>query len=311
MTQLSIVVPCFNEEAMLPETFKRLTALLDQLMADNKIADSSRVYFVDDGSRDRTWELIEEAFRENPRIGGVKLSRNMGHQKALLAGLLSVPGDAIVSIDADLQDDPQVITQMLSHYHSGAQIVYGVRRRRDTDTRFKRMTAEAYYHILQAMGVDVVFNHADYRLMSRRAVDALKDYGEVNVFLRGIIPTIGYQSTVVEYNRVERFAGESKYPLRKMIALALDGVTSFSAMPLRFIALLGLMTFVGSILISLWVLWIRLVSEDALPGWASTVLPMSFLGGMQLLGIGVLGEYVSKIYMETKRRPRYIIDRMI
>ena len=311
MTQLSIVVPCFNEEAMLPETFKRLTALLNQLIANNRITDSSRIYFVDDGSRDRTWELIEEAFRENPRIGGVKLSRNMGHQKALLAGLLSVPGDAIVSIDADLQDDPQVIMQMINHYHSGAQIVYGVRRRRDTDTRFKRMTAEAYYHILQTMGVDVVFNHADYRLMSRRAVDALKDYGEVNVFLRGIIPTIGYQSTVVEYNRVERFAGESKYPLRKMIALALDGVTSFSAMPLRFIALLGLMTFVGSILISLWVLWIRLVSDDALPGWASTVLPMSFLGGTQLLGIGVLGEYVSKIYMETKRRPRYIIDRII
>lgn len=311
MTNLSIVVPCFNEEAVLPETFVRLTELLDGLVSAGKAAAESRVYFVDDGSRDRTWEMIEQESGHNPRVGGIRLSCNKGHQNAVLAGLLTVPGDAIVSIDADLQDNPQVIEQMLDHHRAGAQVVYGVRKARHTDTFFKRFTAEGYYHILRAMGVDVVFNHADYRLMGRTAVEALKSYNEVNLFLRGIVPTIGYATAVVEYDRVERFAGESKYPLRKMLALAIDGITSFSPLPLRFIAALGFLTFVGSMLLSFWVMWTKFVSGDAIPGWASSVLPMYFLGGIQLLSIGVVGEYVAKIYMETKQRPRYFIDKII
>jgi len=311
MTRLSIVVPCFNEEEVLPETIRRLTALLERLVASGKLSDDSRICFVDDGSSDKTWTLIEKQSQVDSRIGGIKLSRNRGHQNALLAGLLSAPGDAIVSIDADLQDDPEVIEQMLDHYHDGAQIVYGVRKARHTDTAFKRMTAEGYYRILQVMGVDVVFNHADYRLMGRRAIDALKDYGEINIFLRGIVPTIGLTTSIVEYDREERFAGESKYPLKKMLSLAIDGVTSFSAVPLRFIAALGLLTFFGTILLSIWVVWTRFVSDDAIPGWASSVLPMYFLGGIQLLSIGIVGEYVAKIYTESKRRPRYFIDRII
>lgn len=311
MIELSIVVPCYNEEAVLPETIQRLTGLLERLATHGKISGDSKIWFVDDGSADATWSLIERAAAADERIGGIRLSRNKGHQLALLAGLLSVPGDAVVSIDADLQDDVDVIEDMVDHFADGVQIVYGVRKSRQTDTRFKRLTAEAYYGLLKRMGVDVIFNHADYRLMGRKAIETLQAYPEANVFLRGLVPTIGFSTAVVEYDRHERFAGESKYPLRKMLALAIDGVTSFSATPLRLIALLGLVIFLITMVLSVWVLWSRVVVGDAIPGWASSVLPMYFLGGIQLLSIGVLGEYVAKMYMETKRRPRFVIERMI
>jgi glycosyltransferase involved in cell wall biosynthesis len=311
MTALSIVVPCYNEEAVLQETNKRLLSLLDQLLEQEKISTDSRIYFVDDGSDDRTWALIEEQAEHDSRIHGIRLSRNWGHQNALLAGLLTVDGDAVVSVDADLQDDISVIENMVDAYHDGKDVIYGVRKERDTDALFKRGTAEIYYNLLKWTGVDVVFNHADYRLMSRRALEILKEYNEVNLFLRGIIPTIGFPSSVVTYNRNERFSGESKYTLRKMLALAINGITSFSTFPLRMIAVLGIIIFLFSLMISAWVLWVRFISGDAVPGWASSVLPMYFLGGIQLFSIGVVGEYVGKIYMESKRRPRFVIEEII
>jgi glycosyltransferase involved in cell wall biosynthesis len=311
MTTLTIVVPCHNEEAVLPETGSRLLELLDSLHDQGRVASDSRVVFVDDGSRDSTWTLIEDLAASEPRIRGIKLSRNYGHQNALLAGLMTVEGDAVISVDADLQDDLSVIGNMVMAHDEGVDIVYGVRSTRDVDTFFKRMSAVMYYKLLKWMGVDVVFNHADYRLMSRRALEALKEYSEVNLFLRGLVPTLGFPSSVVSYERHERFAGESKYPLRKMLGLALDGVTSFSAFPLRLIAGLGVIVFLISMGLSFWVLWTRMFTDDAVPGWASSVLPMYLLGGIQLFSIGVLGEYISKVYMETKRRPRYIIEKSV
>lgn len=311
MTALTIVVPCFNEEAVLPQTAGALLGVLDELMRAGKISAASQVCFVDDGSTDRTWALIEEWAGRDGRVHGIKLSRNHGHQKALLAGLMTAPGDAIVSIDADLQDDTGVIARMVDEFRAGRHVVVGVRIDRSKDTWRKRMFAEAYYRLLRRMGVDLVFNHADFRLLSRRALDALKEYGEVNLFLRGVIPTLGFARSIVTYDRKERVAGESKYTLRKMLSLAVEGITSFSAVPLRMIAALGVIIFFGSLLLSLWVLGIRLFSEDVVPGWASSVLPMYFLGGVQLLSIGILGEYVAKIYMETKRRPRFIVEKVI
>lgn len=311
MTTLAIVVPSYNEEEVLPESIGQLSGLLGRLLESGKIAADSGIYYVDDGSSDRTWALIEEHAARDSRVHGIKLSRNRGHQNALLAGLLTVPGDVIVSIDADLQDDINVIEDMMDAYHDGHDVVYGVRRKRDTDTAFKRISAESYYTLLGWMGVAVVFNHADYRLMSRRTLDALREYDEVNLFLRGVIPTIGFPSTTVEYDRKERFAGESKYPLRKMLALAFDGITSFSAVPLRLIAGLGVLIFIFSIAMSVWVMWVRMFTGDAIPGWASSVLPMYFLGGVQLFSIGVVGEYVSKIYTEVKRRPRFFIEKTV
>jgi len=310
MTTLVIVVPCYNEEEVLPETSKRLLCLLDHLQDSKKVSSESSICFVDDGSLDRTWALIENQARNDVRVRGIKLSRNCGHQNALAAGLLTVNGDAVVSIDADLQDDISVIEEMLDKFKDGSDIVYGARKKRASDTFFKRGTAVIYYKFLKLMGVEVVFNHADYRLMSRRALDSLKQYNEVNLFLRGVIPTIGFRSSVVMYDREARFAGKSKYPLRRMLALAADGITSFSALPLRLIAGLGILVFLGSLVLSGWVVWVRLFSGSAIPGWASSVLPMYFLGGIQLLSIGIVGEYVAKTYMETKRRPRYFIDKM-
>jgi glycosyltransferase involved in cell wall biosynthesis len=308
MISLSIVVPCYNEDQVLPETVDRLLSLLDRLVGLEKITSDSCIYFVDDGSTDRTWSLIASYAHQHARVSGIKLSNNRGHQNALLAGLLTVRGDAVVSIDADLQDDINVIEDMVDHNLSGVDVVYGVRKRRNTDTLVKRATAEGYYKILQYMGVNVVFNHADFRLLSRRALDALKAYGEVNLFLRGVIPTIGFPSAVIEYDRLERFAGESKYPLRKMASLAVDGITSFSALPLRIIAILGLVVFLVTFLMSIWVLWTKMITGTAIPGWASSMLPILMLGGIQLLSTGVLGEYVAKTYLETKRRPRFIIE---
>ena len=308
---LGIVVPCYNEEKVLPEITRRLQGLLDSIVDEQLVAPTSCIWFVDDGSTDHTWKHIAEYSGQDTRIRGIKLSRNRGHQNALLAGLQTAQGDVLVSIDADLQDDISVIKQMLLEFRAGKDVVYGVRNSRTTDSWSKRVTAESYYHLLKWIGVDVVFNHADFRLMSRRALNALHEYGEVNLFLRGMIPTIGFPSSIVTYERVPRFAGESKYPLRKMLSLALNGVTSYSVAPLRVISGLGFTIFLISLLLSAWVLWTKLVSGNVVPGWASSVLPMYLLGGIQLLSLGVIGEYIAKIYMETKRRPRFIIEEII
>ena len=309
--QLTIVVPCYNEQEVLPETTKRLSALLSHLVSAQKVADSSYVLYVDDGSKDKTWSLIRQANAENPVIKGLKLSTNRGHQIALIAGLFSAQGDVVVSIDADLQDDVSAIETMIDAHAQGHEVVYGVRKLRQVDTFFKRLSAEGYYKLLNLLGVKVVFNHADYRLLSRRALEAIKEFGEVNLFLRGIVPLVGFRSTSVYYDRSERFAGESKYPLRKMLSLAMDGITSFTAFPLRVISALGLLVSFSSLCMILWVLWTKFFTDSALPGWASSVIPIYFLGGLQLLSIGVLGEYVAKIYFETKRRPRYFIEEIL
>ena len=308
---LTIVVPCFNEEEVLPVTAQRLLDLLERLRRGACISAESRVVFVDDGSRDRTWQLIETLSREDARIGGIKLSRNRGHQNALLAGLFTVEGDVLISVDADLQDDIEVIADMLAQHAQGMQVVYGVRNNRASDGVFKRSSAQGFYHLIRALGVESVYNHADFRLLSRRAVDALKDFREVNLFLRGIVPLIGFKSSVVYYTRTERFAGISKYPLRKMLGLALDAVTSFSVVPLRLITALGFLVFLFSAAMGLWTLWVRLFTDRAVPGWTSTLLPIYVLGGLQILCIGIIGEYLGKVYQEAKRRPRYIIEKVL
>jgi glycosyltransferase involved in cell wall biosynthesis len=266
---------------------------------------------VDDGSQDRTWATIEALHEHDPRVRGIKLSRNRGHQNALLAGLLTATGDVIVSLDADLQDDLDAIPRMLARHREGAEIVFGVRSRRDGDTLFKRFTAHAYYLLLRHFGVEILPEHADFRLMSRRAVDALRDFGEVNLFLRGIIPLLGFHTAVVEYERHARVAGCSKYPLTRMLALAFDGITSFSSRPLQWSTRIGALTAVGSLALGLWALFVRLFTDAALPGWASTVIPLYFLGGVQMMFLGIIGGYVSRIYTETKHRPRYIIERTL
>lgn len=306
--RLSIVVPCYNEQEVLGETLARLLRLMDELLCAGRIEVDSEIIFVDDGSRDRTWTLIQQGAQSSPRVRGLKLSRNRGHQQAVLAGLLMARGDAVVSVDADLQDDLGAISEMLSAHVAGAEIVYGVRRKRDTDTFFKRFTAEAYYRLLSRLGVEIVFNHADYRLLGRRAIEALREYREVNLFLRGVIPQLGFNSAQVYYDRAERFAGESKYPLGKMLALAWQGITSFSTMPLRLITSVGLLISLASFGVSLWALWVRLFTEHSVPGWTSTVVPIYLLGGIQLLCIGIIGEYLAKTYVETKRRPLFHIE---
>ncbi|WP_430391384.1 glycosyltransferase family 2 protein [Dyella sp. 20L07] len=308
---VAIVIPCYNEEAVLAVTAERMTGIVSDLQARGLISAQSSINFVDDGSRDATWQLIEELAASNPLIRGIKLSRNQGHQNALMAGLLTVEGDATISVDADLQDDLAAIETMILKFREGCEVVYGVRNRRDSDTFFKRFTAEGYYKVLAGVGVDVVFNHSDYRLLGRAAIEALREYEEVNLFLRGIIPQLGFKSDVVLYDRQERFAGESKYPAGKLLNLAWNGLTSFSSMPLRWITLAGTIILLVSFGIETWALIIGLFSDRALPGWASTVIPMYFMGGIQLLSLGIIGEYVSKIYLETKRRPRFIIERQV
>ena len=309
--RLAIVLPCYNEEEVLPETHRRLLALLDRMSSAGLISADSGLYFVDDGSKDGTWALIESLTQGDPRVHGVKLSQNRGHQNALLAGLMSAEGEAIVSIDADLQDDVNVIEAMVREFAAGSEIVYGVRQSRATDTAFKRETAQLYYRLMKRMGVDLVYNHADFRLMGRRSIEALRQYDEVNLFLRGIVPLIGFKTTSVLYDRAERFAGESKYPLKKMLAFAVSGITSFSVVPLRLITALGILVSIFSFVMTAYVFYGRLFMGTVIPGWASSVIPIYLLGGIQLLSIGILGEYVSKIYMETKRRPRYFIERIL
>jgi glycosyltransferase involved in cell wall biosynthesis len=311
LPRLAVVVPCFNEEEALPHTAERLTALLERLRQGGRIAPDSHIVFVDDGSRDGTWQLIEKLSREDGRIRGIKLSRNRGHQNALLAGLFTADGDVLVSVDADLQDDIEIIDEMLRQHARGMHVVYGVRDDRSSDGLFKRASALGFYRMIRALGVESVHNHADFRLLSRRAVDALKDFGEVNLFLRGIVPLIGFKSSMVYYTRTERIAGVSKYPLRKMLALALDAVTSFSVVPLRMISALGFLVFLFSAGMGAWTLGVKLFTDRAVPGWTSTLLPIYLLGGIQILCIGVLGEYLGKVYQETKRRPRYIIEKVL
>ncbi|MDO6384819.1 MULTISPECIES: glycosyltransferase family 2 protein [unclassified Uliginosibacterium] len=307
---IGLVIPCYNEEEVLRETTRRLIPLLASMRQEGLVSEASAIFYVDDGSRDKTWALIQELSAAHPEVCGIKLSRNRGHQNALFCGLMTAPGDALISVDADLQDDLDVIPQMVRHYREGCEIVYGVRKRRDTDTFFKRFTAEGYYKLMAAMKVDIVFNHADYRLLSRRALDSLSEYREVNLFLRGMVRLLGYQSATVEYDRAERFAGESKYPLSKMLSFAWQGITSFSTYPLRLITSIGILISIVSLALAGWGLVIRLFTDEALPGWASTVIPMYFLGGVQLLSLGVIGEYVAKIYTEAKNRPRFQVDRL-
>ena len=308
LSTLGIVIPCFNEQEVLRETSARLIELMGKMREEGLISPQSAIYYVDDGSRDGTWALIEALSQQHPEICGIRLSRNFGHQNALLCGLMTAPGDMLISVDADLQDDLQVIPQMVRHYRQGCDVVYGVRKQRDSDTFFKRWTAETYYRLMSAMKVDIVFNHADYRLLSRRALQALSEYREANLFLRGLVRLLGFPSATVEYDRAERFGGESKYPLRKMLSFAWQGVTSFSTAPLRLITTLGFVVSLISGALALWGLGASLFFDHTLPGWTSTVVPMYFLGGIQLLSLGVIGEYVAKIYMESKGRPRFHVD---
>ena len=306
--RLAVVLPCYNEREVLPETNLRLLAVLTRLHLDGLIDARSSLHYIDDGSIDDTWAIIAGLAAADSRVKGLKLSRNCGHQAAVLAGMLTVEGDAIVSIDADLQDDVNVIEGMVREFIDGAEVVYGVRDSRASDTAFKRRTALIYYGLMQKMGVELVHNHADFRLLGRRAIEALRQYGEVNMFLRGIVPMIGYRAAVVKYDRAERFAGVSKYPLRKMLALAIEGVTSVSIVPLRMITVFGFLISGFSFAMILFILYGALVMRAVIPGWASSVVPIYFLGGIQLLSIGILGEYIAKIYLETKRRPRYFIE---
>lgn len=303
------VIPCYNEEAVLPETTRRMTDKLNAMRAAGLIGEKSRILYVDDGSKDRTWELVSQFNRENPWVEGVKLSHNRGHQHALLCGLMSAMPrcDAAISMDADLQDDIDALDQFVKKFQEGCDVVYGVRNKRDTDTWFKRTTAEGFYKVMQLLGVDVVFNHADYRLMSKRALEALSEYKEVNLFLRGIVPLIGYRSDYVYYDRHERFAGESKYPLKKMLSFALDGITSFSVKPLKVISNLGILISVLSILGLLYAL-ISYFAGWAVTGWTAIVCSIWLLGGLQMLCLGVVGGYIGKIYSEVKARPRYRVE---
>jgi glycosyltransferase involved in cell wall biosynthesis len=309
---LYLVVPCYNEEAVLPETAKRLKEKMSSLLDQKLISPKSRILFVNDGSKDKTWEIIRSLHQSDPIFLGVCLSRNRGHQNALLAGLMTAKqyADAIISLDADLQDDINAIDQMVQEYHNGYDVVYGVRSSRKKDSFFKKSTAEGFYKLMKLLGVDIVFNHADYRLMSKRAVEALSEFDEVNLFLRGIVPLIGFDHTTVTYERQERFAGESKYPLKKMLSFALDGITSFSIKPIRLIMALGFVIFLVSLCVLIWSLITKLCGVTV-AGWTSIVASIWLLGGIQLLCFGIIGEYIGKIYNETKHRPKYIISQSL
>lgn len=310
---LYLVVPCYNEEEVLIETSKRLLGKINKMINEEKISKKSKILFVNDGSKDKTWDMIEELYNKNSIFSGVNLSRNRGHQNALLAGLMVAKeyADMVISLDADLQDDIDVIEKFVEEYYSGSDIVYGVRSSRKTDTFFKRTTALGFYKFMDKLGVNVVYNHADYRLMSKRALEALAEFKEVNLFLRGIVPLIGYKYSIVEYERHERFAGESKYPLKKMLAFAVDGITSFSVKPIRLISVLGFPIFFISLIALIYSLVVKFLGKTEV-GWTSIVISIWMLGGIQLLSLGVIGEYIGKIYNETKARPRYIIkDKLI
>jgi glycosyltransferase involved in cell wall biosynthesis len=310
---LYLVIPCYNEEAVIHETSKRLLEKITSMMNRNLINKDSKILFVNDGSKDSTWSIIEKLHDENQIFSGVNLSRNKGHQNALLAGLMTAKeyADITISLDADLQDDIEVLDKFVEEYYGGSEVVYGVRSSRETDTFFKRITALVFYKFMNVLGVDVMYNHADYRLMSKRALDGLSQFKEVNLFLRGIVPLIGYKFSVVEYERHERFAGESKYPLKKMLAFAWDGITSFSIKPIRIITGLGFFIFIISLMVLVYSLVMKFTNRTV-SGWTSLTTSIWMIGGIQLLSLGVIGEYVGKIYHETKERPRFIIaDKII
>lgn len=309
---LYIVVPCYNEEAVLHETSKRLKEKMTALINDKKISDKSRVLFVDDGSKDKTWEIIEELHGSDDLFSGLKLSRNKGHQNALLAGLMMAKelADISISMDADLQDDINVVDQFVDKYHDGCDIVYGVRSSRKTDTAFKRGTAGMFYKFMRLLGVDIIDNHADYRLISKRALEALSQFKEVNLFLRGIVKQIGFKSDIVYYERSERFAGESKYPLKKMLAFAFDGITSFSVKPIRLVTVVGFLVFLISIGMIIYTI-VQTCLGNTEAGWSSLMCSIWFLSGLQIMALGIVGEYIGKIYTEVKARPKYIIDKFI
>lgn len=309
---LYIIVPCYNEEEVLPETCSRLNALAGELQRDGQIDAASRILLVDDGSKDRTWKIIEELSGCTERVEGLKLAHNAGHQNALWAGMMSVRGkaDAVVTIDADLQDDINAIRGFLEKYREGCEVVYGVRSKRETDTAFKRMTAQGFYRFMQRMGVDMVYNHADYRLLGRRALEALGEFSETNMFLRGMVPLLGFRSAEVMYERGERFAGESKYPLKKMIAFAIEGITSFSIRPVRWVALIGIVFALLGVIMAMYAL-ISLMFGQVVAGWTSIMVSIWIIGGVQLIALGLIGEYVGKVYNEVKRRPKYIVETYI
>lgn len=306
--KVSIVIPCYNEEDVLPITIPKLLTELEKLRKED--VNQTSIYLVDDGSIDRTWEIIDEISQECEFVIGVKLSRNHGHQRALLAGLNVAEGDAVISMDADLQDDIEIIHQMVEEYRKGSEIVYAVRDDRTTDSFLKRQTALFFYRTMAWLGADVIHNHADFRLMGRRSLDQLKTFKEVNLFLRGMIPLLGFQSSKVTYRRGERAAGESKYPIRKMLALAIDGITSFSVRPLRLVALIGIGFAFLAMVQLIWIFYVKYSLGTAIPGWASTLIPITFFGGIQLFCLGLVGEYIGKIYQETKQRPSFIIEKI-
>lgn len=305
---LYLVIPCYNEEEVLPETTKRLKEKLTKLIEGGVISPKSKVMYVNDGSKDKTWELIQKFHKEEPLFTGITLSRNRGHQNALLAGLMTAKeyADVVISMDADLQDDIEAIDKMLEKYYEGKQVVYGVRSSRKKDSFFKRKTAEGFYKFMKAMGVDIVYNHADYRLASKRVLDELANYKEVNLFLRGMFPLIGFDCDVVYYERNKRFAGESKYPLKKMLNFAWDGITSFSVKPIRLVLNLGIIMFVLSMLVLIYCIVIKCLGK-AIEGWTFIVCSIWLVSAIQMLAIGIIGEYIGKVYNETKARPRYII----
>lgn len=306
---LYVVIPCYNEEEVLEETTKRLKEKLNKLIKDKKISNKSRVMYVNDGSKDNTWKIIKEINKKESLFTGITLSRNRGHQNALLAGLMTAKkyADVVISMDADLQDDINAIDEMIDKYNNGCDIVYGVRSSRKKDTWFKKTTAQGFYKFMRFMGVDVVYNHADYRLTSKRVLDEFENFKEVNLFLRGMFPLVGYSSDVVYYERAERFAGESKYPLKKMLNFAWDGITSFSVRPIRMVLNVGIMIFVVSLLVLLYCLIVKLLGKTV-EGWTFIVGSIWLVSGVQMLSVGIIGEYIGKIYSETKARPRFIIS---
>ncbi len=311
--KLGIVIPCYNEEEGLAETTKHLLKLMNKMIETKQISQDSFICYVDDGSKDKTWELIEKFKEESSIFKGIKLARNFGHQNALIAGLMQLKddADALVSMDADLQDDINIVEEFVQKYKQGYQVVYGVREDRTKDTKFKRRTAEMFYKFQEFMGIESVSNHADYRLLSKKALNSLADFKEVNLFIRGIVPLLGYKSCSVYYTRGERFAGETKYPLKKMILFALDGITSFSVVPLRLITIVGFFLFVVSLFAILWIMAEKLFFGTPVQGWASTMISIYLIGGIQILSIGIIGEYVGRNFQQSKNRPRYIIDKEI
>lgn len=308
--ELAIIVPCYNEEEILESSIKTLNKIYDDLIKDELISPASKLVFVNDGSKDKTWCLIEKAHKKQPHIKGICLSRNFGHQEALLAGLYNTKADIYITIDADLQDDPEVIKNMVKEYYNGNEIVYGVRNRRDTDSAFKRNTALWFYKIMKLLGVELVSNHADFRLLSRRAVSAMAEFKEKNLFLRAIVPLIGFQSTNVYYDRKKREAGITKYPLKKMILFALKGISGFSAVPLHLITLSGIIISFLSFFLMLWTIT-AYFNNSTIVGWASLMSVITFFSGITILFMGIIGEYIASIFIEVKNRPTYIIDKTL